>query len=102
MLEDGSYLTSQQESGKRVYAVTESGRSLLAERTPAERPGVPGDDFGDFAKKSKTISELRNAATELAAVVMQVARSGNLDRMNRVRELLDQVKREIYLMLAEK
>ena len=102
MLEDGGYLTSQQESGKRVYTVTESGRSLLAERTPAEHPGALRDGFGDFAEKSKTISELRNAATELAAVVMQVARSGNLDRMAQVRELLDQVKREIYLMLAKK
>jgi len=102
MLEDGGYLTSQQESGKRVYTVTESGRSLLAERTPAEHPGAPRDDFGNFAEKSKTISELRNAATELAAAVMQVARSGNLDRMAQVRELLDQVKREIYLMLAKK
>ncbi|PSB19665.1 PadR family transcriptional regulator [Phormidesmis priestleyi ULC007] len=99
MLEDGGYLTSQQEGGKRVYTVTESGRSLLAERTPLEHPGAPSEAF---AEKPQTFAELRNAATELADVVMQVARSGNLDRMNRVRELLDQVKREIYLMLAEK
>ena len=99
MLEDGGYLTSQQESGKRVYTVTGSGRSLLAERTPSEHSDVPEDAF---AEKPQTLAELRNAATELAEVVMQVARSGNLDRMSRVRELLDQVKREIYLMLAEK
>ena len=99
MLEDGGYLTSQQESGKRVYTVTESGRSLLAERTPSEHSSVPEDAF---AEKPQTLAELRNAATELAEVVMQVARGGNLDRMNRVRGLLDQVKREIYLMLAEK
>ncbi len=102
MLEDGGYLTSQQESGKRVYTVTDSGRSLLAERTPLDHPGASRDNFGDVVEKSKTISELRNAATELADVVMQVARSGNLDRMNQVRELLDRVKRDIYLMLAEK
>ncbi|MDF0552805.1 hypothetical protein [Kamptonema sp. UHCC 0994] len=41
-------------------------------------------------------------ATELAGAVMQVARGGNVERMNRVRELLDQVKRDIYAILAEK
>jgi hypothetical protein len=33
--------------------------------------------------------------------VMQVARSGNLERMSRVREILNRVKREIYNILAE-
>ncbi len=52
--------------------------------------------------KPQEFIELRNAATELAAVVVQVARSGNMERINRVRELLEQVKREIYAILAEK
>jgi hypothetical protein len=33
--------------------------------------------------------------------VTQIARSGNLEQGNRVRELLAQVKREIYKILAE-
>jgi hypothetical protein len=33
--------------------------------------------------------------------VTQVARSGNLEQANRVRDLLVQVKREIYKLLAE-
>ncbi len=41
MLEDSGYLTSQQESGQRVYTVTESGRSLFAERTPPSIQGCP-------------------------------------------------------------
>ncbi len=32
LLEDGSFVTSSQVDGKRVYAITESGRAMLAER----------------------------------------------------------------------
>lgn len=38
---------------------------------------------------------------ELAGAVMELARSGRSDRMNRAQELLEQTKREIYAMLAE-
>jgi len=102
LLEEGGYLTSEQEGGKRIYSITEEGRQLLAERT---QPGAPSpkDDFKNFMRnKPQEFTDLRNEATELAAVVMQVARTGNTDRMNRVRELLASAKREIYAILAEK
>ncbi|MHC0062078.1 hypothetical protein ACWATR_04020 [Nostoc sp. UIC 10890] len=68
-----------------------------------ETSNSPWDSFKSFVKgKPQEFIELRNAATELAAVVVQVARSGNMERINRVRELLEQVKREIYAILAEK
>ncbi|RCJ27109.1 PadR family transcriptional regulator [Nostoc minutum NIES-26] len=103
MLEEGSYLTSEQESGKRVYTITDEGRQLLAERVQQEPSDSPWDTFKNFVKgKPQEFIELRNVTGELAAVVVQVARSGNVERINRVRELLEQVKREIYAMLSEK
>ncbi len=103
LLEEGGYLTSEQISGKRVYTITEQGRQLLTERVQQENTDSPRDAFKSFFKgKPEGFMELRNQATELAAAVMQVARSGNVERMNRVRELLEQTKREIYAMLAEK
>ncbi|WP_257998884.1 hypothetical protein [Fischerella thermalis] len=42
-----------------------------------------------------------NAIADLGRVVMQVARSGNTDHINRVREILSRAKREIYSILAE-
>lgn len=103
MLEEGGYLTSQQESGKRVYTITEQGRELLAERVQQEPSNSPWDTFKGLAKgKPQEFIELRNAAGELAAAIMQVGRSGNVERINRVRELLEQTKREIYAMLSEK
>ncbi len=103
LLEEGGYLKSAQEGGKRIYTITDEGRQLLAERSQQNTSDSPWDTFKSFVKgKPQEFIELRNAATELAAVVVQVARSGNVERINRVRELLEQVKREIYAILAQK
>ncbi|WP_341525339.1 PadR family transcriptional regulator [Nostoc sp. UHCC 0302] len=103
LLEEGGYLKSAQEGGKRIYTITDEGRQLLAERTQQETSDSPADTFKTFMKgKPQEFMELRNAVTELANVVVQVARSGNVERINRVRELIEQVKREIYAILAEK
>jgi hypothetical protein len=37
----------------------------------------------------------------LSGVVMLVARSGNLERVSQVRDILNRVKREIYTILAQ-
>ncbi|AFY31549.1 PadR family transcriptional regulator [Calothrix sp. PCC 7507] len=103
MLEEGGYLKSSQEGGKRVYTITDEGRELLAERNQQENSDSPWDAFKSFMTgKPQEFIELRKVATELAGVIVQVARSGNVARMNRVRELLEQVKQEIYAILAEK
>ncbi|MBE9226738.1 hypothetical protein IQ264_15020 [Phormidium sp. LEGE 05292] len=44
---------------------------------------------------------MRRTLTELNDAVAQDARSGNLEQSNRVRDLLVQVKREIYKLLSE-
>lgn len=98
LLEDGGYVTSETTAGKRVYTITEEGRQLLAERAQQE---PPSGHWEEFRNKSQEYNQLRQAAMELAGAVMQVARSGNSDRMNRVKELLERARREIYAMLAE-
>ncbi len=100
MLEEGGYLTSEQIEDKRVYTVTDSGRQLLSDRTQ-QTSGSPMD----FSHRFKTdqpseLVELRSALTELSDAVTQMARSGNLEQASQVRELLVQVKREIYRMLS--
>ena len=94
LLEEGGYLTSEQSEAKRVYTITDSGRQLLTER---EHPV----DLMDRGDRPQQLIGLKNALTELSGAVMQVARSGNLDRVSRVSEILNRVKREIYHILAE-
>jgi DNA-binding PadR family transcriptional regulator len=98
LLEDGEYVTSETTAGKRVYTITAAGHQLLAERSPSASPDSPWEMFSN---KPQEFKQLRQAATDLAGAVIQVARSGNSDRMHRVKELLDRTKREIYAMLAE-
>ncbi|MBD2578107.1 PadR family transcriptional regulator [Oscillatoria sp. FACHB-1406] len=98
MLEEGGYLTSAKEGGKRIYTITDAGRELLAERSPAREANArsnPLDVPPEFG-------ELRKAATELTEVIAHVARSGNTARMKQVSELLEQVKRDIYAILSER
>jgi DNA-binding PadR family transcriptional regulator len=99
MLEEGGYLTSEEVDGKRVYTITESGRQFLSDRSQQSDSRTEDDRFTD-GKPAKLI-ELRRTLTEVNDAVTQVARSGNLEQANRVRDLLVQVKREIYKLLAE-
>jgi DNA-binding PadR family transcriptional regulator len=102
LLEEGGYVTSEPSEGKRVYTITDAGRQLLAERSEQSLSGNPWDAFRPTgAARTPELNQLRQAATELAGAVTQVARSGNADRISRVRELLDRTKREIYAILAE-
>ncbi|MGE5655999.1 MAG: PadR family transcriptional regulator [Actinomycetota bacterium] len=96
MLEEGGYLTSEEVEGKRVYTITESGRQFLSNRQKPDSRNT-SDPFTD--SKPSELVELRQTLTQLNDAVAQVARSGK--QANQVRELLAQVKREIYKLLAE-
>ena len=99
MLEEGGYLTSEEVEGKRVYTITESGRQFLSDRHQHSHSRNARDSFTE--SKSSELIELRRTLTQLNDAVTQVARSGNFEQANRVRELLAQVKREIYKLLAQ-
>lgn len=99
MLEEGGYLTSEEVDGKRVYTITESGRQFLSDRHQQSDSRKVRDSFTD--SKPSELIELRRTLTQLNDAVAQVARSGNGEQANRVCELLTQVKREIYKLLAE-
>ena len=96
MLEDGGYVTSEQVDGKRVYTITDAGRTLLTERE-AEPEG-----FGDEDEADKAREALRAAAMKLAGVVMQGAgRLAEPKTQVKVRDVLERARKEIYQILAE-
>jgi DNA-binding PadR family transcriptional regulator len=99
MLEDGGYLTSEQVDGKRVYTITDSGRQFLSDRKDLSNSRNTDDSFTE--SKPSELIELRHTLTQLNDAVTQIARSGNLEQALQVRDLLVQVKREIYKFLAE-
>jgi DNA-binding PadR family transcriptional regulator len=99
MLEEGGYLTSEQIDGKRVYTITDSGKQFLSDRNQKSHSSHPHDSLTE--SKPSELIKLRRTLTELNDAVTQIARSGNLEQSNRVCDLLTQVKREIYKLLAE-
>ena len=99
MLEEGGYLTSEEVEGKRVYTITDSGKQFLSDRSSQSDSCSTDSRFGK--NKAVELIELRRTLTELNDAVGQVARSGSVEQANQTRELLIQVKREIYKLLAE-
>jgi DNA-binding PadR family transcriptional regulator len=92
LLEDEGCVTSATLDGKRVYTITDAGRTLLAQR-PAE---VADDEDEGHAGRH----ELREAAFRLGASVWQAARDGDPAVLAKVRELLDKTRREVYAVLG--
>lgn len=101
MLEEGGYLTSKQVDDKRVYTITDNGKQLLSDR-PQRRDFRDHSDLpGKFPQeKNEDLLKLRKSLTDLNEAVMVVARSGNSDQTNQVRELIVRLKREIYKILG--
>ncbi len=88
MLEDGGFVSSTEVDGKRVYTISESGRALLADRAPE------ADDDGPDGHH-----RLKESAMKLGAAVMG-ARGSDEATLERIREILDRARREIYAILA--
>jgi DNA-binding PadR family transcriptional regulator len=92
MLEDGGFVTSADVDGKRVYSIADSGRKLLADRT-AEADEVDEDDAPDARHR------LRESAMKLSAAVLS-ARGSDDPTVDRIREILDRARKEVYTILA--
>ena len=91
MLEDGGFVTSAQVDGKRVYTITDSGRELLANRNA----DIDDDDEAEVTPHHR----LRESAMKLAAAVMG-ARGSDEKTIERIREILDKARRDVYAILA--
>ena len=90
LLEEGGFITGDASEGKRIFTITERGRELLA-KNPA---GAASEDEADGI-------DLRGSAMKLGAAVMQAARANDAASQEKVRDILDDARREIYKILAE-
>jgi DNA-binding PadR family transcriptional regulator len=91
MLEDGGFVHASEIDGKRVYTITDAGRELLANRAP----DADDDDEDDHAVRHR----VKESAMKLGAAVMS-ARGSDHATLERIREILDRARREVYTLLA--
>jgi DNA-binding PadR family transcriptional regulator len=103
MLEDGGYVTSEAVDGKRIYTITDAGRALLDEHRrerSAEREDDDDHPFG-FEFPADEAFELKRAAFELGAAVMQVVASGDSLRMKKATDVLDRARKDVFRILGD-
>lgn len=98
MLEDGGLVTSEDRDGKRVYSLTDAGKAEVEERK--ERTGgAPPWEFGPGGGEGQM--QLRDAFFQLAAALMQVARTGTTQQMKQASEFVAEARKKVYAILAQ-
>ncbi|HEY1222919.1 MAG TPA: PadR family transcriptional regulator [Acidimicrobiales bacterium] len=96
LLEDQGLVQSETEDGRRQFTLTEKGRIELTNQPKKSAPWdimVRGANQDDFA--------LRVALRQVSIAVSQVAEAGTQDQKVRAEQLILELRRQIYLLLAE-
>jgi DNA-binding PadR family transcriptional regulator len=96
LLEDQGMVRSESADGRREFTLTEDGRTELASHPKKIAPWdalVRGADQGDVA--------LRVAMKNAMTAVSQVAEAGSAEQKERAEELIVELRRQMYLLLAE-
>ena len=93
-LEDEGLVRSAEVDGRRVYSLTEVGRTA-ATTAPAREPAWFGGEADDAS------TDIRRLAIQLASAVMQVNRMGTPKARDEARDILVDARRRMYRLLAD-
>jgi DNA-binding PadR family transcriptional regulator len=93
-LEDEGLVRSEEADGRRVYTITEDGKTALAESPLGHHPLFGADAGG-------TQLNLRKEAMGLVAAAIQVSRVGSPEAQGKAREILVDARRGMYRLLAD-
>ncbi|HWD06979.1 MAG TPA: PadR family transcriptional regulator [Amycolatopsis sp.] len=95
MLADEGLVVSKDENGKKLFELTDEGRTAAEQQT-----GTP--PWEHFAEDVDPVEvDLRKAGATLAAAVVQVMRAGSAGQQARVVDVLNEARRSIYTILGE-
>lgn len=99
-LDAAGLVTGREEAGRRIYEITEKGRSLLGEHAGEVERWLNDEDEQE-EEMEDTGSQLRDSARRLMQAVSQLGPSSKAETIGHVRDLLDAARKEIYQALAE-
>lgn len=94
MLEDEGLVTSQEQSGKRLFSITDTGREEAARQTIA-----PWEEVAENAGKDAL--HTREAVGQLMGALQQVMIVGNEEQRARALEIITDARRRLYGILAD-
>jgi DNA-binding PadR family transcriptional regulator len=102
-LEAAGLITGRDEGDRRIYEITEQGRTLLGERAAEFERFLNDNDEDDDGEEAAegSAAQLRDSARRLMHAIMQLGPSSKPETIDRVRGLLDGIRKEIYQLLAE-
>jgi DNA-binding PadR family transcriptional regulator len=97
LLEDQGLVKSEEVEGKRVFSLTDEGKTEAEEikdrlGTPPWGPGRPGGE---------SRFKLRQSVIQLIAATKQVGGAGSQEQVDKAVEILAEARKRIYALLAE-
>ena len=94
--DEGLIEPAASESGRRVFALTDTGRAAANE---AAAEAAPWEDAVGSADKD--LLELRDLVHQVMAATRQVAQAGTADQIQAAQDVLRTARKAIYRLLAE-
>src|SRR4051794_14667848 len=97
LLEDEGLVAQEETDGRKVYALTDTGRAHVEENR--ESLGEPWAQAGQEVGEERL--ELRNLLWQLGSAAMQVASAGTDAQVEQARQVLKDARRSLYRLLAD-
>jgi DNA-binding PadR family transcriptional regulator len=94
-LEDEGLIKGNEQEGRRVYTLTESGKKEAERSRPGSHAWLAGHGPSDEPK------DMRRTAMQLVAAAVQVRRVGSAAAQEEARRILVESRRRMYQLLAE-
>lgn len=96
MLEDEGLASAADQDGKRVYSITDAGRTEASARMdrPDGSPWAFREGAGDHV-------DLRSALGQMVMAVKQVTAAGKAEHLQAAAEIITEARRKLYQLLAE-
>jgi DNA-binding PadR family transcriptional regulator len=95
-LEDEGLIRTQEADGRKLFAITDAGRELLAERGE-DRPAPWEQQDLDRGEAH----ELARLMREVAGAFVQVMKTGSAGQIAKAGEVLNATRRDLYRILAD-
>jgi DNA-binding PadR family transcriptional regulator len=93
-VEDEGLVSSERRDGKNVFSLTDKGRAFVENEAGPAPWELMGSEFDG------ELIDLRDTAFEVGAALMQVARTGSAEQVQKAKEIIADTKKQIYQLLA--
>lgn len=95
LLEDEGLITSETEGGKKLFSLTESGRTAAD-----EGPEAPWEEASRGIDWD-ALQEIRQAGFGLMEAFSQVWKTANKDQRDKALSVINDARKKLYLILAD-